>query len=186
MIQLVFCALLALSNLCAECLQLRLVEGVGQVVEHILGPSTLCLARLVGILAKQVGKDLHLAPDVAVDEPLHHIAHRARPALTIERPQDASGLPRRHQRTLRAIPQHVIVRQVGQRGHILRQRVRQLVQRIDDEAPLADVEAHQVFVKFLIEFFRILSLSGNTSVAAGAGLVGEDHTPEGAVEEVFL
>ena len=104
--------------------------------------------------------------------------------MPVQDPQHASSLPGRHQRTLAHIPQHVIICQVGQARHVLSHLVHQLVEGMDDKLALGLIQSRQIALQLLVKPLVILALTRDATVAAGAGLVGEHHSAEGAIEEV--
>ena len=159
--QLAVRALLRLAEREAQGFKLGGVERAGQVVEQVLRSATLSLAYGFGILREHVGEYLHLRPDVVVDEPFHKRSHRLGSRLVVQGPEQASGLPCRHERTLRHVPQRVVVGQVSKRSHISRQIIHQLIERLDDEAPFADGETGDVFIETLEKRLVILALSRN-------------------------
>lgn len=63
-----------------------------------------CFADVAFVLAEHVGKDLHLGPDVVVDEPFDEAAHGLCPRLVVERPEEASGFPCGDESTLGDVP----------------------------------------------------------------------------------
>ena len=141
--------------------------------------------QLVSIL-QQIGEELHLAPDVVIDQPLHQLAYGLGPRLIVEHPEHAASLPGRHQRAVRHLEQHVIVSQIGQRRHIRSQTVDQLVQRADDVTALAEVETRQVLIQLLVELVGELSQPGNAPFAVATRLEAEYHAPECAVGQLVL
>ena len=163
-----------------------LVERIRQILEQILRTSALRLAHRIGFLAQHISKYLHLAPQIVINHPFHQFAHRLRPRLIVQNPEQAASLPCRHDRALRDVPEHIIIRQVGQRSHVSSQMVGQFVQRLDDESPLADAEFHQILIQFLIESIVVFTLSRNLTLASLSGLVGENHSAESTVEEFVL
>ena len=184
--QLIVCALLSLAERDAQRLKLSFVERVGQIVEQILRTTSASLANAALVLTEHVGKDLYLRPDVVVDEPFDEAAHGLCPRLVVERPEQASGFPCRHESTLGNVPQNVVVGKVGKRSHVCSELVDKAVERLDYEATLADGKSGEVFVETLVEVVAIFALAGYASVATLAWLVGEDHASEGAVEELVL
>ena len=108
------------------------------------------------------------------------------PSLVVQHPQHATGLPCRDKGTLGYVPQDVVVSQVRHLRHVLGQLVGQLVQGLYDISALADVEPYQILVQRPQELLRVPALPWNAAIAAGASLVGEDHAPEGAREQVVL
>ena len=121
-----------------------------------------------------------------VDEPFHKRSHRLGPRLVVQDPEQASGLPCRHERALGDVPKNVVVGEVGKRGHVGSKLVDESVERLDDEPPLADGETRHILVEPFVELVAIFALSRNASVASLARLVGEDHASESAVEEFLL
>ena len=95
LVQLVLGAFPTLAKLCAERFELCLVEAVGQVVEHVLRAAFAGFGCAGVALFQQVGEELHLAPQVVVDEPFHQLTHRLRPSLVVEYPKHAACLPAR-------------------------------------------------------------------------------------------
>lgn len=109
LVKLVFRALLRLSLRNAECFKLRLVKWIRQIIEQVLRPSSLSLAHRVGILVQQICEKLRFAPKVVIHQPLHQLAYRLRPSLVIQHPEQATRLPRRHDGTLRNVPENIVV-----------------------------------------------------------------------------
>ena len=184
--QLTVRALLCLAERDAQRLKLGFVERVGQVVEQIFRTTSVSLADAALVLTEHVGEDLHLRPDVVVDEPFDEAAHGLCPRLVVERPKQASGFPCRYECTLGYVPKGVVVGEVGKRSHVCSKLVDKAVERTDDEATLADGETSEVFVQTLVEVVAVLALAWYASVATLAWLVGEDNASEGAVEEFVL
>ena len=58
--QLSFRTLLGLADVQTNGLQLCLVERVGQRIQQVLRTATLCFTRGVGLLALQVGQEMHI------------------------------------------------------------------------------------------------------------------------------
>ena len=185
--QLSFGTFFAFSQTDAECLQLCLVERLGQTVEHVLRATALSLAHQVGILAVQhVREDLHLTPDVMIDQPLHQLAHGFCPNPVVEYPEDAAILPCTMQGALADIPKYIVIDQVGQRGHIGGQLVGQLVQGLDDESALTVAQTCQILVQLAVEIIVVLALTWYATLAFGSRLIGEHHASKSTVEELVL
>ena len=182
--QLAFGAILAFVHLKAQSFQLSLVEAVRQILQHVLRAGLAGIGGAGVALFEEVAEDLHLAPDVVIDEPFDHVGHCLCPSLVVEHPEDATCFPGGKEGSLGAIPKDVVVGEVGEGGHVGGEVVGELVELGNDEAAFAGVETDEVIVEFLVELVGVLALAGYASVAGGAGLVGEDHATEGAVEEI--
>ena len=102
-------ALLALAKAQAQCLQLLLVEGIIQTVEHILWSALLSLL-LVGICAlKHVAEYLYLRPQIIVAKPHHEVTDASSPLLIVQNPQHCPLLPCREDAAVGELPEHVVV-----------------------------------------------------------------------------
>ena len=121
-----------------------------------------------------------------IDEPLYERGHRLGPRLVVQGPEQASGLPCRHERALGDVPKNVVVGEVGKRGHVGSKLVDESVERLDDEASFANGKTRHILVEPFVELVAVFALAWNASVASLARLVGEDHASESAVEELLL
>ena len=106
--------------------------------------------------------------------------------MVVEDIEDAAVLPRRNDGTLAHIPEHVVVSQVGNSGHILRQLLSQLVQLGNDKATLASLQTDNELVELLKERFFVGALTGNTAATILTCLIGEYYTSQYAVEQLVL
>ena len=139
-------ALLALAKAQAQCLQLLLVEGIIQTVEHILRSALQALLIRDFAALKHIAKYFYLRPQVVVAKPHHEIAYALRPLLVVQNPKHRPLLPSRKDAAVGELPKHVIIGQVGKLRHLLCQLVCHLVELLHREAAPAVVQSEQVTV----------------------------------------